>query len=87
MRWPHGAGETGIAVKTTRGGLHAQASPPATLERRGAEAAVERLADVTGVANDIAVREPRGGIPDDPRAAVAALKAELPFVWRTSHHW
>jgi len=45
-----------------------------------AEAAVKRVAGVSAVANDLAVRVPLGGTPTDPeiaRGAVAALERDL----------
>jgi osmotically-inducible protein OsmY len=86
LRWSPDVDATDIAVKVTGGVVALSGFAASYSEKYRAEAAVKRVTGVTGVANDLAVREPTGGMPDDPqiaRAAVAALKAELPFVWQS----
>lgn len=85
LRWSPDVDDTDIAVKVTGGVVALTGFAASFPEKYRAEAVVKRVAGVTGVANDITVREPKGGMPDDPeiaRAAVAALKAELPYTWQ-----
>ena len=82
LKWAPEVCETDIAVKVTGGVVALTGYAMSTYERYRAEAAVKRVAGVTAVANDLAVRAPLGGAPTDPeiaRDAVVALKFELPL--------
>lgn len=84
LKWAPDVCETDIAVKVTGGVVALTGYAVSIYERYRAEAAVKRVAGVTAVANDLAVRAPLGGMPTDPdiaRDAVAALKFELPLAW------
>jgi osmotically-inducible protein OsmY len=72
-------------VKVNDGVVALAGSAASFAEKYRAEAAVKRVAGVTGVANDLEVCAPAGGVPADPelaRAAVTALKVELPLAWQ-----
>jgi osmotically-inducible protein OsmY len=84
LQWTPDVDETDIAVKVNDGIVTLTGYVPTYPEKSRAEAAVKRVAGVTAVANDLAVRVPLGGMPTDPeiaRDAVAALKSELPLSW------
>jgi osmotically-inducible protein OsmY len=84
LKWAPDVWEIDIAVKVTSGVVTLTGYAASAHEKYRAEAAVKRVAGVTAVANDLAVRAPLGGIPTDPeiaRDAVAALKLELPLIW------
>jgi osmotically-inducible protein OsmY len=86
LRWSPDVDETDIAVKVTSGVVALSGFATSFSDKYRAEAAVKRVAGVSAVSSDLAVREPQAGMPDDPqiaRAAVSALKAELPFVWKS----
>jgi osmotically-inducible protein OsmY len=86
LTWSPDFNETDIAVKVTEGVVALTGYAASFAEKYRAEAAVKRVAGVTGVANDLVVRAPHGGMPADPeiaREAVAALKTELPLVWQS----
>jgi osmotically-inducible protein OsmY len=84
LQWTPDIDETDIAVKVNDGIVALAGYVGSSFEKYRAEAAVKRIAGVRAVANDLAVRAPKGGMPTDPeiaRNAVAALKAALPLVW------
>lgn len=84
LKWAPDVWETDIAVKATDGVVTLTGYAANAHEKYRAEAAAKRVAGVTAVANDLAVRAPLGGMPTDPeiaRDAVAALKLELPLLW------
>jgi osmotically-inducible protein OsmY len=82
LSWSPDVDETDIAVKVNSGVVALTGVAVSFAEKHRAEAAVKRVAGVTGVANDLSVRTPQTGLPADPelaRSAVAALRAALPF--------
>lgn len=84
LKWAPDVSEIDIAVKVTGGVVTLTGYAASAHEKYRAEAAVKRVRGVAGVANDLAVRAPLGGMPTDPeiaRDAVAALKLELPYWW------
>ena len=84
LKWAPDVCETDIAAKVTGGVVTLTGYAVSVYEKYRAEVAVKRVAGVTAVANDLAVRAPLGGMPTDPeiaRDAVAALKLELPLAW------
>jgi osmotically-inducible protein OsmY len=84
LKWAPDVCETDIAVKVTSGVVTLAGYAVSAYEKYRAEVAVKRVAGVTAVANDLAVRAPLGGMPTDPeiaRDAVVALKLELPIAW------
>jgi len=86
LRWSPDIWETDIAVNVTSGVVTLTGYAASAHEKYRAEVAVKRVAGVTGVANDLGVRAPLGGMPTDPeiaRDAVMALKIELPAVWES----
>jgi osmotically-inducible protein OsmY len=83
LRWSPEVDETDIAVKVNAGEVSLTGYVRSFYEKMQAESAVKRVKGVAAVANDIEVRL-LGGAPTDPeiaRAAVAALKVELPVSW------
>jgi len=85
LKWAPDVNETDIAVKVVNGVVTLAGYTASYAEKYRAEAAVKRVIGVAAVANDLAVRPPRGGMPTDPeiaRQAVAALREELPLVWQ-----
>src|SRR5579862_632706 len=86
LKWAPDVWETDIAVKATDGVVTLTGYAANAHEKYRAEAAAKRVAGVTAVANDLAVRAPLGGMPTDPeiaRDAVSALKLELPLLWES----
>lgn len=84
LKWSPEVDETDIAVKVNGGEVTLTGYARNYLEKYQAEIAVKRVKGVAAVANDIEIR-PITGMPTDPeiaRAAVAALKAELPVAWQ-----
>ena len=84
LKWAPDVCETDIAVKVTSGVVTLTGYAVSVYEKYRAEVAVKRVAGVTAVANDLAVRAPLDGMPTDPeiaRDAVVALKLELPLTW------
>lgn len=84
LKWAPDVSEIDIAAKVTGGVVTLTGYAASAHEKYRAEAAVKRVRGVAGVANDLAVRAPLGGMPTDPeiaRDAVAALKLELPYWW------
>lgn len=83
LRWSPDVDETDIAVKVNDGEVTLTGFAKNYMEKYQAEIAVRRIKGVTAVANDIAVK-PLSGAPTDPeiaRAAVDALKKDLPVTW------
>ncbi len=83
LRWSPDIDDTDIAVKVTDGEVTLSGFAKSLIEKYRAAEAVARVKGVTAVANDIAVK-PLRDAPADPeiaRAAVSALKAELPVSW------
>ena len=83
LKWIPEVDETDIAVKVNGGEVTLTGYVRSFYEKFQAEVAVKRVKGVAAVANDIQVRQ-FAGAPTDPeiaRAAVAALKVELPVTW------
>jgi osmotically-inducible protein OsmY len=81
LKWSPDVDETDIAVKVKTGEVTLTGYAHNYFEKYQAETAVKRVKGVAAVANDIEVRS-FAGAPTDPeiaRAAVAALKFELPL--------
>ncbi|HUK01228.1 MAG TPA: BON domain-containing protein [Steroidobacteraceae bacterium] len=84
LRWAPDLDQTDVAAKVNGGVVSLTGYVASYAQRCAAEAAVKRVAGVTGIANDLAVRAVLGAIPTDPqiaRDAVAALRSELPLIW------
>ena len=82
LRWSPDVDETDIAVKVQNGEVTLTGYVRTYLEKCQAESAVKRVKGVAAVANDIEIRS-FAGTPTDPeiaRAAVNALKIELPSI-------
>jgi osmotically-inducible protein OsmY len=82
LTWAPEVDQTDIAVKVNGGVVMLTGYVRSPFEKYRAEAAAKRIAGVTAVANDLAVRTPLGGRPTDPEIArdvVAAIKSELPL--------
>jgi osmotically-inducible protein OsmY len=83
LRWSPDVDDTDIAIKVNNGEVTLSGFTRNYLEKYRAETTVWRIKGVTAVANDIAVKL-LAGAPTDPeiaRAAVAALKNDLPLTW------
>jgi osmotically-inducible protein OsmY len=83
LRWTPDVDDTDIAVKVTGGEATLAGFASTYLQKYHAEIAVRRVKGVAAVANDIQVKAPAAG-PTDPelaRAALAALKMDLPLTW------
>lgn len=84
LRWSPDLDETDVAVKVNGGEVTLTGFVKNYLEKHQSEIAVRRVKGVTAVANDITVK-PLSGVPTDPeiaRAAVEALKTDLPLSWQ-----
>lgn len=76
--------ETDIAVKVSDGIVTLTGYVRNFFHKYGAEDAVKRVAGVVAIANDIQLLAPRSGAVSDPelaRAAVAAIRQQLPLHW------
>jgi osmotically-inducible protein OsmY len=85
LKWTPDVDETDVAVKVKAGEVTLTGYVDDYIERYQAEIAVKRVAGVGAVANDIQVRS-MSGAPTDPeiaRAALAALKFEMPLIWES----
>ena len=83
LRWSPDVNDTDIAIKVNGGEVTLSGFVDSYLSKYRAEIAVRRIKGVTAVANDISVK-PLAGSPTDPeiaRAAVEALRTELPVAW------
>jgi len=83
LKWSPEVDETDIAIKVNTGEVTLTGYVRSFYEKFQAEVAIKRVKGVAAVANDIQVRQ-FAGAPTDPqiaRAAVAALKFELPVTW------
>jgi osmotically-inducible protein OsmY len=83
LKWSPDVDETDIAVKVKTGEVTLSGYARNYFEKYQAETSVKRVKGVAAVANDIDVKS-LAGAPTDPeiaRAAVAALKFELPLIW------
>jgi osmotically-inducible protein OsmY len=83
LKWSPEVDETDIAVKVNGGEVTLTGYVRSFYEKFQAEVAIKRVKGVAAVANDIEVRQ-YAGTPTDPeiaRAAVEALKVELPVTW------
>ena len=83
LRWTPDIDETDIAVKVNAGEVTLTGFVSTYLQKYHSEIAVRRVKGVSAVANDIQVK-PLGAGPTDPelaRAALAALKMDLPLSW------
>lgn len=81
LQWSPDIDQTDIAVKVGGGVVTLTGYVPTYAEKYRAETAVKRVAGVSAVANDLAVRVPLGGMLTDPeiaRGVVAALQRVLP---------
>jgi osmotically-inducible protein OsmY len=84
LHWSPDIDQTDIAVKVNSAVVNLLGYVPSFAEKCRAEAAAKRVKGVAAVANDLAVRLPLGETRSDPeiaRAAVTALKHELPLKW------
>lgn len=82
LKWSPDVDETDIGVKVKNGEVTLTGYVGDYFEKYQAEASVKRVKGVAAVANDIEIR-PLSGAPTDPeiaRAAVAALRLELPLI-------
>jgi osmotically-inducible protein OsmY len=83
LRWSPDVDETDVAIKVTDGVVMLTGFVGSYFEKYRAEDAAKRIAGVAAVANDIEVRPPSAQRLQDPeiaRAAVAAIRSELPAV-------
>jgi osmotically-inducible protein OsmY len=83
LRWSPDIDDTDIAVKINDGEVTLSGFVNSYLSKYHAEVAARRIKGVTAVTNDIVVK-PLLAVPTDPeiaRAAVEALKTELPVAW------
>lgn len=83
LRWSPDVDDTDIAVKVNDGEVTLSGFARTYMEKYQAEIATRRVKGVAAVANDITVK-PLAGVPTDPeiaRAAVEALKVNLPLTW------
>jgi osmotically-inducible protein OsmY len=83
LRWSPDIDDTDIAVKVNDGEVTLSGFVSSYLSKYHAEIATRRIKGVRAVANDIIVK-PLAAVPTDPeiaRAAVEALKTELPVAW------
>jgi osmotically-inducible protein OsmY len=86
LRWNPEVDETDIASKVQDGIVTLSGFARNYYEKHLAEITVKRIAGVSAVVNDLQVRPASGEKLTDPeiaRAALAALKAELPLAWET----
>jgi osmotically-inducible protein OsmY len=86
LRWSPEVDDTDIATKVSDGVVTLAGYARSYFEKHQAELSVKRVAGVTAVVNDLQVQSRGGTAPTDPeiaRAALAALKAELPESWQT----
>lgn len=84
LRWEPQVDETDIAVKVNEAAVTLSGYVRSFLEKHQAEQAVKRVGGVLAVANDLQVRlsnVARSSDPEIARAAIAALKSELPAGW------
>jgi osmotically-inducible protein OsmY len=84
LRWGPDIKETDIATKVNGGVVTLTGFVGTYFEKHRAEVIAKRVAGVTALANDIAVRLPKDHGTTDPeiaRQAVEALKWELPLEW------
>jgi len=83
LKWRPEVDETDIAVKVHGSEVTLSGFSRNYFEKCQAETIVRGVLGVSAVANDLQVKPPTGA-PSDPeiaRAAVMALKLELPYVW------
>lgn len=83
LRWTPDVDDTDIAVKVNGGEVTLSGFAPNYLQKYHAEIAIRRVKGVAAVANDVRVKPLAAG-PTDPelaRAALAALKTDLPLSW------
>jgi osmotically-inducible protein OsmY len=83
LKWSPEVDETDIAVKVHGGEVTLTGFTRNYMEKYQSEVVARRVKGVAAVANDIQVK-PASGAPTDPeiaRAALAALKLELPLAW------
>lgn len=83
LRWSPEVDDTDIAVKVNGGEVTLSGFARSYFEKYEAERATRRVKGVAAVANDVEVRA-AAGVPTDPeiaRAALTALKLELPYTW------
>jgi len=81
LRWAPDVDDTDVAVKVNDGIVTLTGFVRSYSDKYQAEAAAKRVAGVAGLANDLEVRV-AAEVPDPEiaRDAIAALRAELPFV-------
>jgi osmotically-inducible protein OsmY len=83
LRWSPQIDETDISVKVNDGVVNLTGFARSYFEKYHAEHVAKRVSGVVGIANDLTVRLSPADKLDDPqiaRAAVAAIRAELPDV-------
>lgn len=86
LEWSPDVDPKDVAVKVTDGVVTLTGFARNYFEKYRAECAARRIKGVTAVANDIEPRPVSEGTPTDPeiaRAAVEALKRELPMSWES----
>ncbi|MGA7823367.1 MAG: BON domain-containing protein [Steroidobacteraceae bacterium] len=86
LRWSPEVDDTDIATKVRDGIVMLTGYACSYFEKHQAELAVKRVAGVAAIVNDLQVRPAAGAAPTDPeiaRAALAALKGELPELWQS----
>jgi osmotically-inducible protein OsmY len=83
LRWTPDVDDTDIAVKVNGGEVTLAGFVASYLQKYHAEIAVRRVKGVAAVANDIQVKPLTAGLtdPELARAALAALKTDLPLSW------
>jgi len=83
LRWTPDVDDTDIAVKANGGEVTLTGFVSSYLQKYHAEIAVRRVKGVSAVANDIQVKTAEAGLtdPELARAALAALKMDLPLTW------
>ncbi len=83
LRWTPDVDDTDIAVKVNGGEVTLAGFVASYLQKYHAEIAVRRVKGVAAVANDIQVKPVAAGLtdPELARAAIAALKTDLPLSW------
>ena len=84
LKWSPELDSTDIATKVTDGGVTLYGFARTFHERHQAELSVKRIAGVTAVANDLAIRPNGPHKASDPqiaRDAMEVLKLELPSMW------
>ena len=84
LKWSPDLDEKDIAIKVNSGEVTLSGYARSYFEKYQAEGAVKRVKGVAAVANDLEVRPHTGATdPEIARAAIAAIKFELPLAWES----